>query len=210
MILIAFGVVVCALGEANLVMKGLLQQLVALGFEVGVQGRSRQRWRQWQRPRQRQGQGQKRLQTREAAAAQQPVQSRWPSLPLPLASCSCSQHSMQQGAGLHATAGSPHHYRTQPVCSSPPCPLSPGRCCCPLLQAARLTLVQILMNAKGLAMNPLQSLYYVSPACLLCLAVPFRESALVGLRCAALRYACWVALPCAMVSCHSHYSARTA
>ena len=29
------------------------------------------------------------------------------------------------------------------------------------------------MNAKGLAMNPLQSLYYVSPACLMCLAVPF-------------------------------------
>lgn len=48
---------------------------------------------------------------------------------------------------------------------SPPLPLPP--------QAARLTLVQILINAKGLAMNPLQSLYYVSPACLLCLAVPF-------------------------------------
>ncbi|KAL4422706.1 hypothetical protein ABPG75_008903 [Micractinium tetrahymenae] len=72
MVLIAFGVVVCALGEANLVIKGLVQQLVALVFE-----------------------------------------------------------------------------------------------------AARLTLVQILMNARGLAMNPLQSLYYVSPACLLCLCVPF-------------------------------------
>lgn len=34
MALIAFGVLVCALGEANLVMKGLVQQLVALGFEV--------------------------------------------------------------------------------------------------------------------------------------------------------------------------------
>ncbi len=34
MLLIAFGVVVCSLGEANLVMKGLLQQLVALLFEV--------------------------------------------------------------------------------------------------------------------------------------------------------------------------------
>jgi len=34
MTMIAFGVVVCALGEANLVMKGLLQQLTALGFEV--------------------------------------------------------------------------------------------------------------------------------------------------------------------------------
>ena len=30
-------------------------------------------------------------------------------------------------------------------------------------------LVQILINAKGLNMNPLQSLYYVSPACLACL-----------------------------------------
>lgn len=34
MLLIAFGVVVCALGEANLVIKGLVQQLVALLFEV--------------------------------------------------------------------------------------------------------------------------------------------------------------------------------
>lgn len=40
MLLIAFGVVVCALGEANLVIKGLVQQLVALVFEVGgVAGR---------------------------------------------------------------------------------------------------------------------------------------------------------------------------
>lgn len=34
-------------------------------------------------------------------------------------------------------------------------------------------MVQILMNSKGLSMNPLQSLYYVSPACLVCLVVPF-------------------------------------
>ena len=74
MVLIAFGVVICALGEANLVVKGLVQQLSALLFE-----------------------------------------------------------------------------------------------------AARLTLVQILMNAKGLQMNPLQSLYYVSPACLLGLSIPWRE-----------------------------------
>lgn len=72
MSLIAFGVVVCAVGEANLVLKGLIQQLAALAFE-----------------------------------------------------------------------------------------------------AARLTLVQILMNSKGLQMNPLQSLYYVSPACLISLLVPF-------------------------------------
>jgi hypothetical protein len=72
MILIAFGVLICALGEANLVMKGLVQQLSALGFE-----------------------------------------------------------------------------------------------------AARLTLVQILMAAKGLQMNPLQSLYYVSPSCFICLLFPW-------------------------------------
>ena len=34
MLLIAFGVVVCALGESNLVVKGLLQQLLALVFEA--------------------------------------------------------------------------------------------------------------------------------------------------------------------------------
>lgn len=72
MLLIAFGVVVCAVGEENLVMKGLVQQLIALLFE-----------------------------------------------------------------------------------------------------AARLTLVQILMTGKGIKLNPLQSLYYVSPACLVCLLVPF-------------------------------------
>lgn len=33
--------------------------------------------------------------------------------------------------------------------------------------------LQILINGKGLAMNPFQSLYYVSPACFLCLFVPF-------------------------------------
>ena len=44
------------------------------------------------------------------------------------------------------------------------------------MQAARLTLVQVLINSKGLQMNPLQSLYYVSPACLLCLSVPFSKA----------------------------------
>ncbi len=36
MLLIAFGVVVCSFGELNLVVKGLLTQLAALVFEVGV------------------------------------------------------------------------------------------------------------------------------------------------------------------------------
>ena len=35
MMLIAFGVVVCACGEMNLQVRGLLQQLAALLFEVG-------------------------------------------------------------------------------------------------------------------------------------------------------------------------------
>ena len=34
-------------------------------------------------------------------------------------------------------------------------------------------MVQLLINSKGLQMNPLQSLYYVSPACLICLTIPF-------------------------------------
>lgn len=42
-------------------------------------------------------------------------------------------------------------------------------------QALRLTMVQILINSKGLNMNPLQSLYYVSPACMISLLIPFRE-----------------------------------
>jgi hypothetical protein len=36
MLLIAFGVLVCAYGEVNLVIKGLVQQLTALAFEVGT------------------------------------------------------------------------------------------------------------------------------------------------------------------------------
>jgi hypothetical protein len=56
-------------------------------------------------------------------------------------------------------------------------------CCC--LQAMRLTMVQVLINSKGLNMNPIQSLYYVSPACFICLAVPFREC-LTTARCTTL------------------------
>ena len=36
MLLIAFGVLVCAFGEVNLVLKGLASQLSALCFEVGM------------------------------------------------------------------------------------------------------------------------------------------------------------------------------
>jgi hypothetical protein len=31
----------------------------------------------------------------------------------------------------------------------------------------------VLINSKGMKMDPFQSLYYVSPACMLCLIVPF-------------------------------------
>jgi hypothetical protein len=50
-------------------------------------------------------------------------------------------------------------------------PAAAAACC----QAMRLTLVQVLMNSKGYNMNPLQSLYYVSPACFISLLLPFRE-----------------------------------
>ena len=39
MLLIAFGVLVCALGEVNLSFKGLTKQLSALQFEVGLAGK---------------------------------------------------------------------------------------------------------------------------------------------------------------------------
>lgn len=42
-------------------------------------------------------------------------------------------------------------------------------------EAARLTLVQILIKSKGIAMNPIQSLYYISPACFVCLFVPWTQ-----------------------------------
>ena len=41
-----------------------------------------------------------------------------------------------------------------------------------LFEAVRLMLVQVLITRQGLAMNPLQSLYYVSPACAFFLAFP--------------------------------------
>ena len=43
MLLIAFGVVVCSFGELNLVVKGLLTQLAALVFEVGIAADSKRR-----------------------------------------------------------------------------------------------------------------------------------------------------------------------
>ena len=42
-----------------------------------------------------------------------------------------------------------------------------------VFEALRLMLVQVLITRKGYGMNPIQSLYYVSPACAACLAIPF-------------------------------------
>lgn len=42
-----------------------------------------------------------------------------------------------------------------------------------VFEATRLMLVQVLMNSQGYTLNPIQSLYYVSPACLVCLTVPY-------------------------------------
>lgn len=42
-----------------------------------------------------------------------------------------------------------------------------------VFEAVRLTMIQVLINSQGFNMNPLQSLYYVSPACFTCLLVPF-------------------------------------
>jgi hypothetical protein len=42
-----------------------------------------------------------------------------------------------------------------------------------VFEALRLMLVQVLITKQGYGMNPIQSLYYVSPACAACLALPF-------------------------------------
>lgn len=42
--------------------------------------------------------------------------------------------------------------------------------------------LQVLINSKGMKMDPFQSLYYVSPACLFCLIVPFFIVELPGVR----------------------------
>ncbi|XP_068648201.1 probable sugar phosphate/phosphate translocator At5g25400 [Aristolochia californica] len=40
-------------------------------------------------------------------------------------------------------------------------------------EATRLVLIQILLNSKGITMNPITSLYYVAPCCLVFLFVPW-------------------------------------
>lgn len=59
-----------------------------------------------------------------------------------------------------------------PWCPQPQTKSLPGQCGC----------VQVLINSKGLKMDPFQSLYYVSPACMMCLVVPFFIVELPGVR----------------------------
>mmetsp|Transcript_34154 Transcript_34154/g.57390 ORF Transcript_34154/g.57390 Transcript_34154/m.57390 type:complete len:334 (-) Transcript_34154:142-1143(-) len=42
-----------------------------------------------------------------------------------------------------------------------------------LCESTRLTLVQILLQRKGLKLNPFTTMYYISPACFAFLAIPF-------------------------------------
>ncbi|KAK3267389.1 hypothetical protein CYMTET_24049 [Cymbomonas tetramitiformis] len=42
-----------------------------------------------------------------------------------------------------------------------------------ICESSRLTLVQVLLQKRGLKLNPITSLYYVAPACLICLSFPF-------------------------------------
>ncbi|KAF4385114.1 hypothetical protein F8388_014247 [Cannabis sativa] len=40
-------------------------------------------------------------------------------------------------------------------------------------EATRLVLIQILLNAKGISLNPITSLYYVAPCCFVFLCIPW-------------------------------------
>lgn len=165
MLLIAFGVVVCAYGELNLVIKGLVQQLLALCFEVGKSVRG------W-------------------------VASVLAGPPTLCLLGFCSPFYTPEVSPCPAACIPPCLSRRKAVGLSA-CAACGGICECILLhfavphlvvsfcaalcdgaQALRLTLVQVLINAKGLNMNPMQSLYYVSPACLAGLLIPFCECAL--------------------------------
>ena len=130
MVLIAFGVVVCAIGEVNLVFKGVGQQLAALLFEVCCFVLSCQQHREF-------------INCSASSGVVCAWQHRWTPLKGPLRSA------------CFILITWPFQDRD--------------------VQAARLSLVQVLINSKGLQMNPLQSLYYVSPACLICLSAPFGE-----------------------------------
>ncbi|MED6120273.1 hypothetical protein PIB30_019423 [Stylosanthes scabra] len=40
-------------------------------------------------------------------------------------------------------------------------------------EATRLVLIQILLNSKGISLNPITSLYYIAPCCLVFLSIPW-------------------------------------
>ncbi|XP_015078802.1 LOW QUALITY PROTEIN: probable sugar phosphate/phosphate translocator At4g32390 [Solanum pennellii] len=42
-----------------------------------------------------------------------------------------------------------------------------------LVEATRLILIQILLNSKGIKLNPIATLYYVAPSCFLFLSIPW-------------------------------------
>uniref|UniRef100_A0A061RF95 Plastidic phosphate translocator-like protein n=1 Tax=Tetraselmis sp. GSL018 TaxID=582737 RepID=A0A061RF95_9CHLO len=42
-----------------------------------------------------------------------------------------------------------------------------------VMESSRLTLVQLLLQSRGLKLNPITSLYYISPACFVFLSIPF-------------------------------------
>ncbi|XP_016478684.1 putative sugar phosphate/phosphate translocator At4g32390 [Nicotiana tabacum] len=42
-----------------------------------------------------------------------------------------------------------------------------------LVEATRLVMVQILLNSKGISFNPIATLYYVAPSCLVFLSIPW-------------------------------------
>ncbi|KAG8089101.1 hypothetical protein GUJ93_ZPchr0011g27104 [Zizania palustris] len=52
-------------------------------------------------------------------------------------------------------------------------------------EATRLVLIQILLTSKGMSLNPITSLYYIAPCCLLFLTVPWYFVELPRLRAAA-------------------------
>jgi hypothetical protein len=41
-----------------------------------------------------------------------------------------------------------------------------------LSEATRLTLVQLLLQSRGIILNPITTLYYIAPVCLACLLIP--------------------------------------
>lgn len=47
------------------------------------------------------------------------------------------------------------------------------QCISMVSEATRLTLVQILLQGRGIKLNPITTMYHISPVCLVCLVIPF-------------------------------------